>query len=221
MFKGLLTGILSLVLLASGAAAVNTLAGYSGTPGNAPQMRPATLFQGDLIAEMGLGCSNGVGTSGGPNDVVQGVAAASAPPFNITGHFYYIYTQVSPTITALSFIVHTGMAMPGAEIGRVGGLDWSMGSHTVPISPHVPVPTAFLFFGHNQPQSNVGMRWGLDTSTGGAGTSYIRAPACGATVFTLIDQLGFPGNWVMSVTINDDVVPVELQSWGSTKAMFR
>ena len=54
-------------------------------------MRPETLFQGDLIADMGLGCSNSVGTSGGPNDIVVGVAAASAPPFNITGHFYYIY----------------------------------------------------------------------------------------------------------------------------------
>ena len=219
MFKGLLTGILSLVLLASGAAAVNTLAGYSGTPAGAPQMRPETLFQGDLIAEMGLGCSNGVGTSGGPNDIVQGVAAASAPPFNITGHYYEIYTQVSPTITALSFIVHTGMAMPGAEIGRQGGLVWSQGAHTAVIAPHIPVPTAFLFFGQNQPQSNVGMRWGLDTSSS-ASSAYIRAPACGATAWTLLDQLGFPGNWCISAEIGG-TSPVEIQSWGSMKSLYQ
>ena len=217
MFKGLLTGILSLVLLASGASAVDTLAGYTGTPAGAPNLRPETMFQGDLIAELGLGCSNGVGTSGGPNDCVVGVAAASAPPFDIVEHYYEIYTQVSPTITALSFIVHTGFAMPGAEIGRVGGLDWSVGGHTAAVA--VNVPTAFLFFGHNQPQSNVGMRWGMDSSSS-AGTSYIRAPACGATAFTLVDQLGFPGNWCFSATTGT-VTAVELQSWGSLKSLYQ
>ena len=216
MFKGLLTASLSVLLLASGAAADNTLPGYSGTPAGAPEMRPETMFQGDLLAEMGLGCSNGVGTSGGPNDCLVGVAA---PPFGIiVGHYYEIFTQVSPTITALSFIVHTGMAMPGAEIGRVGGLDWSQGPHTSYIIG-INVPTTFLFFGQNQPQSNVGMRWGLDTSSS-AGTSYIRAPACGADAFTLVDALGFPGNWCYSVEVAGHT-PIELQTWGSLKTAFR
>ena len=221
MFKGLLTA-LCVVMLVGTAAAINTLEGAHGPTGVTPQVRPETMFQGDLTAEMGLGCSNSVGTSGGPNDVVVGVAAASAPPFDITSHYYEIYTQVSPTITALSFILHTGMAVPGAEIGRQGGLDWSVGGHTVAIAPPINAPTAFLFFGHNQPQSNVGMRWGLDTSSGSAASSYIRAPACGATAYTLVDQLGFPGNWCFSATAGGcGPSPVELQSWGATKAMFQ
>lgn len=217
MIKGLLTGILSLVLLAGGASAEVTLAGYAGTPAGAPELRPEALYQGDLVAEMGLGCSNGAGTSGGPNDIVVGVFATTPPPFDITGHYYEIYSQFSPTMTALSFIVNAGTTVPGAEIGRQGGLDFGIGPHTVSVS--VPITTASFFFGHNQPQTNAGMRWGLDTSTS-AGTSYIRAPTCGATAWSLVDALGFPGNWCMSATIGGDS-PVELQSWGSMKSNYR
>ena len=216
MIKGLLTCVLSLGLFVGGAAADNSLAGYDGTPAGAPEMRPETLFQGDLIADMGLGCSNSVGTSGGPNDIVVGVVATTAPPFNITGHYYEIYTQYSPTITALSFIASSGYV--GSEVGRQSGLDWSVGPHTVAIAG-VTIYSDNLWFGHNQPQTNVGMRWGLDT-TSSAATSFIRAPACGATVFTLVDALGFPGNWCFSAEVGGDV-PVELQTWGSMKAMYQ
>jgi hypothetical protein len=216
MIKALLTVILSLGLLASSAAAENTLAGYNGTPAGAPELRPETLFQGDLVAEMGLGCSNGAGTSGGPNDIVVGVAATEAPPFDITGHYYEIFSQFSPTITALSFIVSAGVN-PGVEVGRQAGLDWSAGPHTVAVS--IPVATQNLFIGHNQPQTNVGMRWGLDTSSS-AGTSYIRAPSCGAATYTLVDALGFAGNWCFSATVGGES-PVELQSWGSVKAQYQ
>ena len=219
MIKGLLTGMLSLVLLAGGAAAENTLGGYDGTPAGPPQLRPETLFQGDLVPEMGLGCANPAGTSGGPNDIVVGVSAAAAPPFSITGHYYEIFTNVSPNITSLSFLVEAGGAAPGGEIGRQAGLNWTVGPHTVAIAPPLPVNTGQFYFGHNQPQTNVGMRWGLDTSSS-AVTSYIRAPGCGAVVYTLVDALGFPGNWCFTADI-DTVVPVELQSWGSMKAMYQ
>ncbi len=219
MFKVLLTGILSVVLLASGAAADNTLPGYSGTPAGAPEMRYETLFQGDLIAEEGLGCMNIYGTSGGPNARLGGVAATDPPPIRITGHYYEIFTQVSPTITALSFIVYTGIAMPGAEIGRIGGLDWSEGQHWASLFPCIVIPTNRFFFGQNQPQSNAGMRWGLDTSSS-AGTSYARAPACGVDVFTLIDELAFPGNYCFAAETGG-VSPVELQTWGSMKSMYK
>jgi hypothetical protein len=218
MIKGLMTVILSLGLLAGGAAAEDTLAGYDGTPAGAPELRPETLFQGDLVAEMGLGCSNGAGTSGGPNDIIVGVAAAAAPPLDITNHYYEVFTQYSPTITALSFIVHSGGTSPGGEIGRQSGLDWSQGPHTVALA--VNIGTNIFHFGHNQPQATVGMRWGLDTSSGSAQTSYIRAPSCGANVYTLVDALGFAGNWCMSATIGD-TTPVELQSWGSMKALYQ
>jgi hypothetical protein len=62
--------------------------------------------------------------------------------------------------------------------------------------------------------------WRTPGYSGSWGTSFIRAPTCGAGAFTLLDNLGFPGNWCMAVTA-DGIVPVELQSWGSVKSLFQ
>ena len=218
MSKGLIAALSVFCLV--GFASANVLDGYDGTP-NEPQqnIRPETLYQGDLGAEMGLGCSNPTGNSGGPNDIVVGVVAGLAPPFCITSIWYNIFTS-SVYVDGMNFIVHTGMASPGTQIASQGGMPYNVGNHTVALSPPIGVPTAWFFFGFNQPQTYAGMRWGLDTSSGSAATSYIRAPSCGATVFTLVDQLGFPGNWCFSVT-TDAGSPVELQSWGQLKSEYK
>jgi hypothetical protein len=193
------------------------LAGY-GTPQQGdPPLRPTDLFKGDLIPEMGIGCSNPTGNSGGPNDVAQGVTTDTAPPFNITSHYYYIFTY-SPFITALTF----GIGDPGlTQWGPVqSDLDWLEGSHVVAIDPPVQINNFQFFFGQIQPQTNAGMRWGLDTSSGSAGLSYIRAPGCGVSAFTLLDALGFPGNWVMSVSV-EKPTPIEFSTWGEIKSRHR
>ena len=102
-------------------------------------------------------------------------------------------------------------------IGTQSGVPFGVGNHTVVINPPIQVtagqaPGNQLFFGLNQPQANVGVRIGLDSSSGSAATSFIRAPTCGAGAFTLVDNLGFPGNWVMAAIIND-MVPVELMNF--------
>ena len=213
MFKGLLVGAFLVVGMA-GIAAADVLDGYDGTPNIDPPISAATLFQGDLTAEIGIGCSNGAGTSGGPNDIVVGVTGTS-PSFTLISHFYMIFTNISPNITQLNFQALTALANP--PICTTGGMPWTVGSHTVAIN--CAVPQAQFFFGHNQPQTNVGLRWGLDTNSGSAGTSYIQAPSCGANTYTLVDALGFPGNWVMSVT-TDNGTPVELSTWGAVKAQY-
>ena len=214
--------ILSLCILClpGTAGADHSLIGQSGVPYSAPRLRPETLYQGDLIPERGIGCSDASGTYGGPNDLAVGVTATMTPPFFVTSHWYNIYTQVSPTITALSFVCWAGFAEPGVEIGRVAGLPWSQGGHTAAISPAIQISDPWFFFGQSQPQTNAGMRWGLDTSSS-AGTSYIRAPNCGVSEFITIDALGFPGNWCMAVTVEPMFSPVELQSWGEIKSAFR
>lgn len=217
MSKGLLIGALCVVMCV-GTSMAAQLDGYTGNPNNNPPDRVEDLFQGDLTPEMGLGCSNTAGTSGGPNDCAVGVTAGTPPPFSITSHYYNIFTQVSPTITALSFVAWGGGFEPGAEIGRQAGMNWTEGDHTAAISPAINIPSAQFYFGQNQPQSNVGMRWGLDTGIS-AGTSYIRAPSCGAGAWILLDALGFPGNWVFSVTV-DAPTPVELHTWGSVKTLY-
>ena len=216
-------GVLLGCVFISGARATDVeLAGHGGdTQTNPPADRLEWLFWGDLTPEMGLGCSNTSGTSGGPNDVAVGVTADLTPPIQITQHYYNIFTQVSPNITDLDFVVwRGGSELPGPERGRASlAPNWGAGDHTVLI-PNVFVTSQHFFFGQNQPQTNVGMRWGLDTSSGSWGASLIRAPTCGASAFTLVDNLGFPGSWVLAVS-HGIPVPVDLQSWGAVKASFR
>lgn len=211
-------------LTASVMAAGEVLDGYTGNPHNNPPVVESleeVLFWGDLTPEMGLGCSNPSGTSGGPNDVAVGVTMTLTPPVQLTSHYYNIFTNVSPNISQLDFVLWEGTAVPGSEYLRQSiAPNWGVGDHTVAISSADVWSTNF-FFGQNQNQTNVGLRWGLDTSSGSWGTSFIRAPTCGAGAFTLVDQLGFPGNWVMSVTVAYPESPIELQSWGSVKHKYQ
>jgi hypothetical protein len=224
--KNLLIGALFALGLASSAmAAGEQLDGYTGNTNNNPPLDRADelLFYGDLTPEFGIGCSNPSGTSGGPNDVAVGVTASLTPPLAITSHYYNIFTQVSPNISHLDFVAWAGGAVPGGELCRQSiAPNWGAGDHTVAIQDCC-VSSAQFYFGQNQNQTNVGMRWGVDSSSGSWGTSFIRAPTCGAGAFTLLDNLGFPGNWVMAASVNDEDcgVPVELRSWGGVKSLYR
>jgi hypothetical protein len=216
MSKGLLIGLA--VLVAVGPAVALDLAGY-GTPLPVdPPLRPSTLYKGDLTPEMGLGCSNPTGNSGGPNDIAQGVTSDIAAPFDIFENWYYIFTQNNTSGVDLSFAVGDGGLNAWTCVQP--GLPFGLGSWTVPIDPPVKIFNFQFYFGHCQPQTNIGMRWGLDTNSGSAAQSYIRAPACGANSFILLDNLGFPGNWVMSVSVDEQPTPVELTTWGAVKAMY-
>jgi hypothetical protein len=167
------------------------------------------LFRGDLTPELGLGCSNSAGTSGGPNDVAVQVTAALAPPFHVISTTYNVFTNLG-AVTTHSFVAWAGGGAPGAELGRQP-VNPAQGNHTSAIAPAIPVASAAFNFGFNQPQPAAGMRWGMDSSAGTA-HSRIRAPTCGAAAFTLVTALGFPGNWVMAAVI-DDMIPVELMSY--------
>lgn len=46
--------------------------------------------------------------------------------------------------------------------------------------------------------------------------------AVGVSSILLVDQLGFPGNWVMAVTFSELIeTPVELKSWGRVKHEYQ
>ena len=183
----------------------------AGSPGGGGEA-VETLFRGDFGPEIGIGCANSAGTSGGPNDVSVGVTATLTPPYGIISHSYNIFTQVSPNITTLTFQARAGGGSPGAVIASQTGMPWTQGNHTVSISPPIVISSSQFYFGHAQPQTNVGMRWGVDTSSGSAGTSFLQAPGCGANVFVTLDSIGFAGNWVMAAVV-DDTIPVELMNF--------
>jgi hypothetical protein len=102
-------------------AAADTLPGFNDIAPFDPPMRQEHLFKGDLVPEMGIGCSNATGNSGGPNDVAQGITATQTLPVVLCSHWYYIYTQVSINITSLSFVCWRGGTVPGDEFARQAG----------------------------------------------------------------------------------------------------
>ncbi len=215
--------IVGVLILVSGAAfAENTLKGTAGEVGRTappPEQGGATevLQTGDFTSEFGIGCSNGTGTSGGPNDLAVGVTATSMPAtFYLQSVSYDLFTQISPNITSMNFAAWGGGGAPGAT-AAVTAVTFDPGFNTVALDPRMPVgaataPGGQFFMGLNQTQSNVGFRAGVDSSSGSAGTSYIRAAGCGASAFTLLDALGFPGNWVIRAVANE-LVPVELMTF--------
>ncbi|MCP4902767.1 MAG: hypothetical protein GY906_37880 [bacterium] len=172
------------------------------------------LFRGDMVAEMGLGCSNGAGTSGGPNDWAVGVTATLMPPMGLYSTTHNMFTQLG-FFTQMAFVVYADSAgVPGAVIGSqaLTNAQYQAGTNTITVSPHITLTNQTFFFGLNNPQTNAGGRIGLDTSTAGGPNSFIRAPSCGAATWTALTTIGFPGSWVMRVLV-DDTLPVELQAF--------
>lgn len=214
---GFVAIVATLGLSTAGAAGDVSLSSPEGAqpgppfPAAAEGRATETLFRGDFGAEDGLGCSNTAGTSGGPNDFAVGVTATLTPPFGITSTTYNIYTGLGAT-TALTFKAWAAGAAPGAEIGSQSGMSMGTGNYTVAIAPPIMLSAQTFYLGLSQPQTNAGMRIGLDTSSGSAGTSFILAPGCGLAAWGTIDSIGYPGNWVMRAVI-DDTVPVELMTF--------
>ena len=172
------------------------------------------LFRGDMIPEIGLGCSNPSGTSGGPNDWAVGVTATLTPPFGIIQTTYNVFTNVAPSLSQFTFKAWQPGSSPGAEIGAqaLGAAGASQGNHTVAVSPAITITTPSFYFGFLQAQTAAGLRLGEDTTTS-TGNSFIRAPGCGLSGWGTVDSIGYPGNWVMRAIV-DDTIPVELMSIG-------
>lgn len=178
-----------------------------------PEMTEA-LFRSDGSAELGLGCSNPTGNSGGPNDWAQKVTAVViTPPFGITSTTYNIFTNNLPN-TVWDLVGWAGGATPGAEIFRANltPADATAGNHTVTVVADHGVPTASFYFGFNDATPAHGMRLGMDSTSSAPGATFLRAPGCGAAAFTDVISIGFPGFWVIRA-IADDTVPVELMDF--------
>jgi hypothetical protein len=215
MKRVLFLGLVLAMALGVGTAESQTWSGRSGNQVLELPEAPADseqLFRGDLSAELGIGCSNGSGTSGGPNEMAVGVTASVATPFNVLSTTYNMFTNISPTMTSLTFVAWGGGGSPGGAIGSESGLPFAQGNHTYNLSSPISVPSSQFYFGLDNGQTNAGFRIGVDTSSGSAGTSFIRAATCGAVAWSTLDSIGFPGNWVMAAVV-DDLIPVELMEF--------
>lgn len=216
----LIVGMLAIavgVVFAAGPTFVadTPVGGSNGFPPVEDNSRAIQVLQrGDFIPEAGIGCSNAAGTSGGPNDLAVGVVATVATPFWITSATYNLFTQISPNMTMLNFAVWAGgnIGAPTTTLVTAPLTAFATSGDYTYVFPN-PAPTVAatsIAIGVQNTQTNVGFRLGVDTSSTD-GTSWIRAASCGAAAFTLLDNIGFPGNWVVRAVAND-VVPVELMT---------
>jgi hypothetical protein len=175
------------------------------------------LFRGDMIPDIGLGCSNPTGTSGGPNDWATKVTASLVPDFGVASTTYNIFTfNAGPT---WNLVAWNNGSIPGTVIGTcvLPAGSGTQGDHTIAIAPGCltipPASAPTFFFGLSQGADLNGVRLGMDNTTSTPATVYIRAPGCGAAAFTAVENLGFPGHWVHRIIV-DEGFPVELMDFG-------
>ena len=178
------------------------------------------LFRGDMIPDLGLGCSNGSGTSGGPNDWATRVTPTlpASPSWGVTSTTYNIFSFVSgPTWNLVAW--NNTPTIPGTVIATcpLGAGSGTNGNHTIAIAPGcVTIPSASgptWFFGLSQGTDLNGVRIGMDSNgTITPNTVFIRAPGCGLTNFGTVESIGFPGNWVHRIIVENNT-PVELMDF--------
>jgi hypothetical protein len=174
------------------------------------------LFRGDMIPEIGLGCSDASGTSGGPNDWATKVTAVlpPQPAWGVTSTTYNIFTfNAGPTWNLAAW---QNGSIPGPVIATcpLGAGSGTTGNHTIAVPVNcLNIPAAMgptFFFGLSQGADPNGVRIGQDTNgVFTPATVYIRAPGCGLTNFGSVESIGYPGNWVHRIIV-DNSLPVEL-----------
>jgi hypothetical protein len=232
MYKRLLVGGSIAVLLLAGVAGANTL--NSGRVENGPSLPVVDAgglccMQKGFSVSQGIGCSNGTGTSGGPNDVAEGLTLCSPGiPVDVLTFSYIVWTPGVPGfVTASSFAVFDGAgASPGATVCKGPAIPWAtFGTYSIPITgckitPDMTNGQGHIFVGLNQGGIG-GMRWGYDSISGITGDAWIRASACGASNWGTLTGFGLPGAWVFRVCV-DAQGPVEVEefSWGDVKSLY-
>ena len=122
MYKRLLVGGSIAVLLLAGVAGASTLQGGRVENGpSLPVVDAAGLccMQKGFVVSQGIGCSGGGGTTGGPNDIAEGLTLCTAAPVDVKTFSYIVWTPGIPGfVTASSFAVFSdgGGAGPGATV---------------------------------------------------------------------------------------------------------
>ena len=177
------------------------------------------LFRGDMIPDLGLGCSNPTGTSGGPNDWATRVTATlpPTPAWGVISTTYNIFSfNAGPTWNLQAWVSATPTAPPSTVIGTcpLGAGSGTTGNHTIAIAPGcLTIPAGSgptFFFGLSQGADLNGVRIGMDSNgTITPNTVFIKAPGCGLAAFGTVESIGFPGNWVHRIIV-DNSLPVEL-----------
>jgi hypothetical protein len=214
---GISIGAVNKPTLSSGKPAAHKAVPFA--PMKTPQATEP-LFRGDMIPEIGLGCSNSVGSTGGPNDWATRVTPTlpPSPSWGVVSTTYNIFSFNSgPTWNLMAWNNTAGP--PGTVIGTcpLGAGSGSNGNHTIAVAagcltiPAASGPT--WFFGLSQGADPQGVRIGMDTNgTITPNTVFIRAPVCGLAAFGTVESIGFPGNWVHRI-IADNTLPVELMDF--------
>lgn len=145
-----------------------------------------------------IGCSNGDGTSGNPNEIVECFTSTLTPPFALNEVSYEVGVNPgAPVELFVEVYEWTGTGLPGvvADSAALPAGELTPGTHTVVLATPLTVTTQAFCIGINGYDATDGYRLMKSQTTSVAGSSFIRAPTCGANDFVSMADIGFPGNW--------------------------
>ncbi len=161
---------------------------------------------GSCTEEFGCNSTDGTGTSGNPQSLVECFNTATLqPPFWLTGMTYSIGLG-DPPPDALNLEVYEWSGA-GAPVNRttllpLGFGDLTGGLHTVTPNGGVQINTQNFCVGLNGIDPNDGFRLLFSNTSTVFGTSWIDATTCGTVGMTLVSDAVEPGNWCMTATIS-------------------
>ena len=170
------------------------------------------LQNDNSICSEAIGCSDtgGAGTSGNPNEIVECYSSAMTAPLELTQVYYDIVDDIAnpgnpppPDELFVEIYTWSGAGAPGTLVDTytLTGAELNRGPHLVNLSPPLQITTSDFCIGINGYDLADGYRLMKSTTTSVSNVSYIRAPDCGATVFTSTAAIGFPGNWCIRGTV--------------------
>jgi hypothetical protein len=172
-----------------------------------------TLTNDDGVCNTAIGCSNGTGTSGNPQSLVECFRGATMqPPFWLAEIGYEISSLANdpPPPAAMNIEVYSwsGTGPPGTLAGSqpVPANGLNTGRQTITLSNPIEITTQDFCVGLNGTDPNDGFRLLFSETSQEFGVSYFVASICGIDNFDAVANIVGPGNWCITATI-DKVAP--------------
>ena len=153
-----------------------------------------------------VGCSDDLGTSGNPQDLLECYVSNLAPPIDVVEVEYFLGTSV-PLPDALDLVVHAWDGPgnpPGALLGSVAldpMIDIVAGGHVFPVPAVLQSATAGFCVGLHGEDPLDGFRVEF-TDADGPGESWLTAPQCGLTDPIELTNALTPGNYCIRPTVH-------------------
>lgn len=159
-----------------------------------------------------VGCSNGSGTFGNPQDALECFTSALVPPLQVREVEYFLGAGTVPLPDALELIVHEWAGpgnLPGALVQSIplAPADIVAGGNTIALIPAVDVAASTFCVGFHGEDPGDAFRVDF-TDAAGTGESYLLAPASGCEhmVYTEVSDFFGDGNYCIRPMVTSNTL---------------